>query len=74
MPTYAERLVKVRDAIDAILTTGQGMTEQGRQLQMANLSELRKLEKDYEREAAAEVQKASQTSRGRNRLIYVTPK
>lgn len=69
MATYTERLVLVRAAIDQILSSGQNVSYQGRSLGMANLSELRKLEKEYEAAAALETAKC----KGRSRLIYVTP-
>lgn len=69
IPTYAERLAKVKLAIDDILEGGQNVSYEGRSLGMANLSELRKLEKDYENQAAGELA----LTPGRNRIIYITP-
>lgn len=69
--TYAQRLQLVRDAIDDIVTSGQGMSEDGRDLRMADLNMLRELEKDYERRADEEAAKAANACRGRNRAIYV---
>jgi hypothetical protein len=70
MPTYAERLVKVRAAIDALLETGQGVSYEGRSLQMADLESLRKLEEIYLAKALVE---ASECPPGRNRIFYVAP-
>lgn len=67
--TYTERLELVRTAIDEILSTGQSVSVDGRNFSMADLSELRKLELDYETRAARE----TATRKGRNRLIYVKP-
>lgn len=63
----------VRDAIDAIVLTGQAISNEGRQLTMADLDSLRALEKDYSAEATKEAAIAACPKRGRNRLIYVTP-
>lgn len=65
---YKERLQLVRDAIDEILLTGQSVAYEGRRLDMANLEDLRRLEAEYEKRAAAEA------GRGRNRLIYPVPR
>lgn len=49
MATYTERLQKVRDAIDAILTDGQAIvTMDGRQWRAADLAQLQGLEARYE--------------------------
>lgn len=69
MATYTERLALVRSAIDEILTGAQAVSYEGRSLSMANLSELRKLEIEYQNEATKEL--ACQS--GRNRVVYVTP-
>lgn len=68
-PTYAERLVKVRSAIDMILDTGQSVTYGGRTWSMSDLSSLRELEQDYENRAANEVTQ----NPGRSRVSYITP-
>jgi hypothetical protein len=67
--TYAERLVLVRNAIDDILIAGQSVSLDGRNWTMADLSELRKLELEYQTEAAKE----AAAKKGRNRLLYITP-
>lgn len=69
MATYADRLQLVRNAIDEILITGQAVSYEGRNLSMANLRDLRDLEKQYQTEAAKE----AAAKQGRNRLIYFTP-
>ncbi len=69
VPTYAERLVKVKAAIDDLVESGQSVSYEGRSLTMANLTELRKLEVEYENKAAEELAKCP----GRSRLFYVTP-
>jgi hypothetical protein len=69
LPTYAERLVLVKTAIDELLTSGQAVSYEGRSLSMANLSELRKLEIEYENKAAEELAPCA----ARSRIIYVTP-
>jgi len=68
-PTYAERLVEVRAAISALLKSGQSVSYEGRSLQLANLSELRKLEGEYESKANAELAEAP----ARNRVYYPRP-
>lgn len=68
-PTYGERLVEVRTAISDLLASGQSVSYAGRSLTMSNLSELRKLEKDYENQAAQEMARKP----GRNRVSYITP-
>lgn len=70
--TYAERLTLVRNAIDDILIAGQSVSLDGRNWTMADLSELRKLELEYQTEAAKEAA-ATAGKKGRNRLVYITP-
>lgn len=65
--SYATRLAKVRDAIDAILDGAQSVRYGERQVTLADLGELRRLEKDYEASATAEARA------GRNRVTYVVP-
>lgn len=67
--SYATRLQKVRDAIDAILDGAQSVSYAGRQVTLANLGQLRELEKEYETATAAE----AATSTGRSRIIYAIP-
>jgi ketopantoate reductase len=69
VPTYAERLALVKTAIDDLLVTGQSTSYEGRSLTFSNLSELRKLEIEYENKAAEELAKTA----GRSRVYYVTP-
>ncbi len=68
--TYTVRLEKVRAAIDAVLEGGQAVGYDGQQMSMANLAQLRQLEKDYVAEAAKE-KKAG--ARRRNRVTYGRP-
>lgn len=68
-PTYAERLVKVQAAIDALVSSGQSVSYEGRNLTMANLSELRKLETEYANKAAQELANCP----SRSRTYYPTP-
>ncbi|HEX7050358.1 MAG TPA: hypothetical protein VF188_09170 [Longimicrobiales bacterium] len=67
MATYAERLEKVRAAIDAVLEGGQDVTYGGKRVTFADLNRLRQLERDYEREAAREARG------GGVRVRYGTP-
>lgn len=69
IPTYAERLANVVAAIHEILVTGQSVSYQGRSLSMADLDSLRKLEKEYEAEAANELA----TCAGRSRVYNIAP-
>ncbi len=69
--TYTERLKLVKKAIDDLLTSGQEVIYNGRRLIMADLGELRTLEKDYETQAAIELRAAN--CGGRSRITYVTP-
>lgn len=65
MATTAERLALVRAAIDEILQTGQSVSADGRSLTMANIAELRTMEKDLETKLAAQA--------GKSRTRYVRP-
>ena len=69
MATYTQQLENVRKTIKSILETGQSVSYQGRSLTHANITELRKLEKEYEALAANE----NAAKPGRNRIVYVTP-
>jgi hypothetical protein len=78
METAAQRiarieasLVEVRGAISAILSTGQSLGQDGRQLTHASLKELR----DYERQLDADLIQANQSalSKGRSRIVSVVP-
>jgi hypothetical protein len=71
MATYKERLLKVQNAIDQILVTGQSTQFGDRTLTKADLNALRELEQDYTARAAGEANAA--TGGGRARLTYVTP-
>lgn len=68
MTTNATRLAEVRKSISDVLTYGQSVRKDGRELRMADLASLRKLEKEYEQAVIAE----SQVSRRkpRNRVYY----
>lgn len=68
-PTYSERLVEVRKAIDMVLKTGQSITYAGRTWSASNLADLRKIEKEYENASANELAR----SPGRSRVSYITP-
>ena len=67
MATAAERLAEVQSAISAVLNGGQSVQFGDRRVQMADLAELRRAES----ELIAVV--ASQTRKGRNRVLYVIP-
>lgn len=71
MGVYTEQLALVRTAIRDLLTSGQHVSYNGRSLQMADLSTLRKLEKEYEIAAAAENNTAP--CKGRSRITYIQP-
>ncbi len=72
MATTAERLQKVRDAIDTLVGTGASVRLGDRQVTRADLTELRNLEKDLMAQLASETSAAA--GRGRSRLYYVTPR
>ena len=67
--TYAERLIKVRVAIDKLLTGSQSWSFNGRQYTRANIFTLERMERHYAKMAALEQRAAS--GRGRNRIRYV---
>lgn len=69
MGVYAERLIKVREAIDAILDSGQSFDTQGRAIRFAELTQLRQMEKEYESAANRE----AATEQARSRITYVVP-
>lgn len=68
MTTAVQRLADVRKAIHEVLTTGQSIRKDGRELRLAELSSLRQLEKQYEHEATAESQ--AKRRKPRNRVFY----
>lgn len=68
--TYTERLAKVREAIDKILSGSQSWRFNDRQYTRADLGTLQMMEKRYAKLAAQE--QASKTGRaGRNRVRYI---
>ncbi|UTD54932.1 hypothetical protein [Halomonas sp. MS1] len=69
METYAERLTKVRTAIDKILSGSQSWRFGDRQYTRADLPTLYKMEERFERLAAKE--RAATGSGGRNRIRYI---
>jgi hypothetical protein len=67
--SYTQRLIKVRAAIDAVISGTQSGSYEGRSWTLANLAELRKIETEYS--ALAEQERVP--SPGRNRISYFTP-
>lgn len=68
MTTNAARLAEVRKSISDVLTYGQSVRKDGRELRMADLASLRSLEKEYEQAALNEAQSARR--KPRNRVYY----
>lgn len=68
MTTAQARLAEVRQSISDVLTQGQSIRKDGRELRMADLDTLRRLEKQYEQAALNEAQAARR--RPRNRVYY----
>jgi len=68
MTTNATRLAEVRKSISDVLTYGQSVRKDGRELRMADLASLRKIEKEYEQAALNEAQAARR--KPRNRVYY----
>ncbi|MBC3436072.1 hypothetical protein HU735_11680 [Pseudomonas sp. BW16M2] len=69
MTDAQKRLAEVRAAISRVLKNGQRLRRQDREVQLAELSSLRMLEKQYADEVARE--QAALLGRGRNRVSYV---
>ncbi|WP_460415485.1 hypothetical protein [Pseudomonas sp. microsymbiont 2] len=69
MTDAQQRLAEVRAAISRVLKNGQRLRRQDREVQLAELSSLRMLEKQYADEVARE--QAALLGRGRNRVSYV---
>ncbi|GEK50909.1 hypothetical protein [Vreelandella venusta] len=67
--TYAERLTKVRTAIDKILSGSQSWRFGDRSYTRADLPTLYKMEERFERLAAKE--RTATVSGGRNRIRYI---
>lgn len=67
--TYAERLTKVRTAIDKILSGSQSWRFGDRQYTRADLPTLYRMEERFERLAAKE--RAANATSGRNRIRYI---
>lgn len=68
MTEAQQRLDEVRAAISRVLKNGQRLRRQDREVQLAELSSLRMLEKQYADEVARE--QAALLGRGRNRVSY----
>ncbi|WJO23207.1 hypothetical protein LU688_11195 [Pseudomonas soli] len=68
MTEAQKRLDEVRAAISRVLKNGQRLRRQDREVQLAELSSLRMLEKQYADEVARE--QAALLGRGRNRVSY----
>ena len=68
--TYTQRLAKVREAIDKILSGSQTWMLGTRQYTRANLGTLRDMEARYAKLAARE-QAAASGRGGRNRVRYI---
>lgn len=68
MTEAQQRLDEVRAAISRVLKNGQRLRRQDREVQLAELSSLRMLEKQYADEVARE--QAVLLGRGRNRVSY----
>lgn len=68
MTTAANRLAEVQRCISDVLTYGQSVRKDGRELRMADLTSLRALEKEYEQAALNEAQAARR--KPRNRVYY----
>lgn len=66
--TYAERLIKVRTAIDKILSGSQSWRFGDRSYTRADLPTLYKMEERFERMASKE---RAATSGGRSRVRYI---
>lgn len=69
MSDAEQRLADVRAAINDVLTKGQRLRKGDREVQRAELAQLRVLESEYAARAAAE--SAAAKSRGRNRIRYL---
>lgn len=68
--TYTERLAKVREAIDKLLSGSQSWSYNGRQYTRANIFTLERMERHYAKMAARE--QAAAAGRGtRNRVRYI---
>lgn len=68
MTTAQERLAEVRRSISEVLQYGQSVRKDGRELRMADLASLQRLEKQYAAEAQA--QQSLSKRRPRNRVYY----
>lgn len=69
MTEAQQRLTDVRAAIQDILTKGQSVRKDGRELRRADLASLRMLEAQYAQAAAAEESAAKYGAR--NRISYM---
>lgn len=69
MSEAQQRLAEVRAAIQDILTKGQSIRKDGRELRRADLGQLRTLEAQYAQAAAAEASAAKYGAR--NRISYL---
>lgn len=71
MTDYRTRLAAVQAAIDAVLEGGQSVRFEGRWISMADLEQLRALERDYTAKVAAQAN--ARAGRGRARINYAVP-
>jgi hypothetical protein len=71
MTDYRSRLAAVQAAIDAVLEGGQSVRYEGRMITLADLGELRALERDYTAQVAAQAN--ARAGRGRSRISYAAP-
>lgn len=71
MTDYRTRLAAVQAAIDAVLEGGQAVRYGERQVTMADLEQLRALEREYTNKAAAQAN--ARAGRGRARISYAVP-
>jgi hypothetical protein len=68
---YRTRLAAVQAAIDAVIEGGQSVRYEGRWITLADLGELRALEREYTGKVAAQAN--SRAGRGRARISYAVP-
>lgn len=71
MTDYRTRLAAVQAAIDAVLEGGQLVRYGERQVTMADLEQLRLLEREYTSQVAAQAN--ARAGRGRARISYAVP-
>lgn len=71
MTDYRTRLAAVQEAINDVLAGGQSVRFEGRWISMADLEQLRALERDYTAKVAAQAN--ARAGRGRARINYAVP-